>query len=145
MPDLILADGGKAHVAAAQGVIRELGLDIPVAGMQKDKKHRTSALVREDGEVFDLTDDLLMLRFIAGIQNEAHRFAIEYNKLLRGKRYSKSGLDGITGIGPKKRLLLYKHFGSLPKIKEATLEQLTAVDGINTKDVKTIFDHFHVD
>jgi excinuclease ABC subunit C len=142
LPDLILIDGGRGHVSTALAAIADSGCDIRTAGMQKDAKHHSAALVDETGRIIDLSDDLLMLRFITGIQNETHRFALEYNKKLRAKRHSKSGLDDIPGIGPKKKMILYRHFGSLPKVKEATIDELTAVKGISAKDVENIIAHF---
>src|SRR5690606_29250266 len=100
LPDLILVDGGIGHVNSVQAVLEELGISIPLFGMVKDSNHRTRGLAASTG-VIELEDNLKLLRFITSIQDEAHRFAMEYNKKLRRKRYTQSILDEIEGIGPK--------------------------------------------
>jgi excinuclease ABC subunit C len=141
LPDLILADGGLGHVNAVLSVLREMNLSIPVAGMVKDQNHRTRGIISLDKE-FDLSKDLNFLRFITSIQDEAHRFAIEYNRKLVQKRYKGSELDEIEGIGPKKKKALLKHFGSLKNIKQAQVDDLSAVEGINIELAKKIFEYF---
>lgn len=141
LPDLILADGGLGHVNSVLSVLREMNISIPVAGMVKDQNHRTRGIISTDKE-FDLSKDLNLLRFITSIQDEAHRFAIEYNRKLVQKRYKGSELDEIEGIGPKRKKALIKHFGSLKNIKQAQIDDLTAVDGINPELAKKIFEYF---
>ena len=110
--------------------------------MVKDDKHRTRGLVTKDKEI-DLTKNLHLLRFITAIQDEAHRFAITYNKQLRSKRYEKSVLDEINGIGAKRKKALIKHFGSVNKIKAAEEEQLMEVEGITKSIAEKIHKHFN--
>jgi len=141
LPDVVLVDGGLGHVNAVYEVMQELGVNIPVFGMVKDDRHRTRGLVTKDRE-FDLTQDLPVLRFVTAIQDEAHRFAVEYNKKLRNKRYTGSVLDDIEGIGPKRRNNLLKHFGSVNKIKAASIDELAAVEGISRVTAEKIYDYF---
>jgi excinuclease ABC subunit C len=142
MPDLLLIDGGLGHLNAVLEVLKEIKINIPVCGMVKDDKHRTRGLVTVDGEI-DLIKNITALRFVTAIQDEAHRFAVEYNKKLREKRYSVSVLDDIDGIGPSRKKALIKHFGSVAKIKEAGLDDLTAVEGINSLVAENIYRYFH--
>ena len=141
-PDLILMDGGKGHIAVAKKVLREFGLSIPVAGMVKDMKHNTRGLIFEDKE-YDTLQMKLLHKFIVSVQNEAHRFAIEYNRKVSEKRYRKSELDGIEGIGPKKKKGLIKHFGSVAAIKRVGVEDIEAVDGISESLAKKIYEYFN--
>ncbi len=142
LPDLILVDGGLGHVNAVTEVLKELGVKIKVMGMVKDDSHRTRGLVDGAGEI-DLHSSLPALRFVTAIQDEAHRFAIEYNKKLRQKRYTGSILDEIGGIGPKRKKALIRHFGSVSRIKTAELPELMAVEGITKPVAEKIYDHFH--
>lgn len=141
LPDLILVDGGKGHVNAARKVLMEHGKTIPVFGMVKDNKHRTRGLAGEDFEL-ELGQNLPVLRFVTSIQDEAHRFAIEYNKLLRSKRYKTSSLDEIEGIGTSRKKALIKHFGSVGKIKQASIDDIEAVEGISRNLAEKIYDYF---
>jgi len=141
MPDLILVDGGLGHVNAIKNVLKKDNIEIPVFGMVKDEKHRTRGLVSEKGEI-NLANNMLLLRFVTAIQDEAHRFAIEYNKKLRDKRYKGSVLDEIAGIGPEKKKALMKHFGSLEKIKNAGTEELEAVKGMKKSTAKSVYEYF---
>jgi len=143
-PDLILVDGGLGHVNAALEVLRFLNLDIPVFGMVKDNKHNTRGLVSLDGE-YELSGNMQLYRFIASIQNEAHRFAIQYNRKLREKRYRQSVLDEIPGIGEKRKKDLLRHFGSISRIKNAKIEELMAVEGISRKVAENIYNYFNSD
>jgi excinuclease ABC subunit C len=144
LPDIILVDGGVGHVSSVKLVIQELNMDIPVFGMVKDGKHRTRGLIFNDREI-DLSKDILLLRFITTIQNEAHRFALNYNRKLRSKRYKTSILDDIEGIGETKKIALLKHFGSVNKIKEAQPEELMAVKGIGKSLALSIYQFFQKD
>ncbi|NLL04754.1 MAG: excinuclease ABC subunit UvrC [Clostridiaceae bacterium] len=141
-PDLILVDGGLGHVNCVLSVLEEMNITIPVAGMVKDEQHRTRGLVTKTKE-YDLTKDLNLLRFITSIQDEAHRFAIEYNRKLVQKRYKGSELDKIEGIGPKKKKALIKHFGSIKHIKQAQVSDLTAVEGISPRLANKIIEYFN--
>jgi excinuclease ABC subunit C len=129
-PDLILVDGGIGHVHAAMEILKELELDIPIAGMVKNDRHRTSALINDHVAV-DLKTQPALMPLIAAIQEEVHRFAIGFHRNKRRKEQSKSILDEISGIGPKKKKALLKEFGSVKKIKEATEEELCKVKGIS--------------
>jgi len=141
-PDLILVDGGLGHVNAVNEVMREISMEIPVYGMVKDDKHRTRALINNTVEI-DLHKNLPVLRLITSIQDEAHRFALDYNKRLRKKRYTGSVLDEIDGIGAKRKKALLKHFGSIGRIKAAGVDDLTAVEGISRSVAEKIFEYFN--
>lgn len=132
LPDLLLVDGGAAHVSAAREVLDDLGIEVPVWGMAKDDRHRSHRLVNGQTGI-DLSRDHEILRFIASVQNEAHRYALQYNRHLRGKRHQQSALDQIPGIGETKKKALLKTFGSVKKIREASLEDISAVKGIGPK------------
>ena len=132
LPDLILIDGGAQHVNAAKEVLHDLGIDIPVWGMAKDDRHRSHRLVNGSTGIY-LNNDKDILRFIASVQNEAHRYAIAYNKALRKKRIQRSVLDDIPGVGPARRKSLLKAFGSVKKIMEASVEDIAKVEGIGLK------------
>ena len=129
LPDLILMDGGKAQVSVAEQVLKAMNVEIPVAGMVKDEKHRTRGLIYQDREL-DLKTNPILFKYIGTIQEEVHRFAIDYHRGLRDKSLQRSALDKIDGIGEKRRNALLAHFGSIDKIKEATLEELCKVNGI---------------
>ncbi|MDI9513992.1 MAG: excinuclease ABC subunit UvrC [Clostridiaceae bacterium] len=129
LPDLLLVDGGAAHVSAAREVLADLGIEVPVWGMAKDDRHRSHRLV--NGQMgIDLGNDHEILRFIASVQNEAHRYALEYNRNLRRKRHRQSVLDQIPGIGEARKKALLRDFGSVKKIREASIEEISAVKGI---------------
>lgn len=128
LPDLIIIDGGKGHLAAAQDVLEnELGLSIPVAGLVKDEKHRTSNLmIGSPPTVIELERNSQEFYLLQRIQDEVHRFAITFHRQTRGKTAFQSILDDIPGVGEKRRKTLLKHFGSVKKMKEASLEELMA-------------------
>jgi len=141
-PDLLLIDGGMNQVNAVNTVLSDLGCEIPVCGMVKDDRHITRALVYM-GKTVDLAPTEGLFRFVASIQNEAHRFAIEFNRKKRKKRYFDSELDLIPGIGSARKESLMKHFGSIREIKAAGIVQLAEVHGISEQTAKEIFEHFH--
>lgn len=141
LPDLILVDGGLGHVNAVLGTLEGFDVNVPVYGMVKDDNHRTRGLVSIKEE-FDLSKDITLLRFVTSIQDEAHRFALEYNKKLRAKRYKGSVLDDIEGVGPKRKKALIKHFGSVKNIKTAEVGELAAVEGISRELAQKVYDHF---
>lgn len=126
LPDLIVIDGGKGQMNAAQDVLEnELGLDIPICGLAKDDKHRTSELLYGNPpQVVDLNRNSQEFYLIQRIQDEVHRFAITFHRQLRGKSVIKSELDNIPGVGEKRRRLLLKHFRSINEIKNAKIEDL---------------------
>ena len=128
LPDLIIIDGGKGHIESARDVLEnELGLDIPIAGLAKDDKHRTSQLLYGNPlQVIDLLRNSQEFYLLQRIQDEVHRFAITFHRQLRGKSAFQSLLDDIPGIGEKRKKALLKHFGSVKKMREASVEELTA-------------------
>jgi len=132
LPDLILVDGGAQHVNAAKEVMADLGINVPVWGMAKDDRHRSHRLVNGTTGI-ELSRDNDILRFVASIQNEAHRYALTYNKNLRKKRMEKSVLDELEGVGPARKKELIKAFGSVNKLKEANVEDIAKVKGIGVK------------
>jgi excinuclease ABC subunit C len=138
-PDLILVDGGIGHVHAATEVLKELELELPVVGMVKDDRHRTSALINDNISI-SLKSEPSLMPLIAAIQEEVHRFAIGFHRSKKLKAQRKSALDEIEGIGPKKKKALLKAFGSVKKIREATVEDLCTVNGISSQLAQRIKD-----
>lgn len=130
MPDLLLIDGGIDQVNAVEQVLAALKLSIPVAGMVKNDKHRTRGLVL-GGEERDLAENRTLLRYISIIQEEVHRFAIEYHRGLRAKKLTKSALDDIPGIGDKRKAVLLKELGSIEAIAAADVDTLRKIPGMN--------------
>lgn len=128
-PDLIVIDGGQGQVNIAKQVIQdELGLDIPITGLQKNDKHQTHELLFGDPlQVIELSRTSQEFFLLQRIQDEVHRFAITFHRQLRSKNSFSSQLDGIEGLGPKRKQLLMKHFKSLTKIKEATVDEIVTV------------------
>lgn len=131
LPDLILADGGITQINAIKAAMDTVGVDIPVYGMVKDDKHTTRALIDENREEFEISEKLF--HFIKNLQDEVHKTAIEYHRKVRDKEMTKSKLDYIDGIGEKKRTELLKKFGSVAKIKSASIDEICKVKGINKK------------
>lgn len=141
-PDVLLMDGGKGQVNVAERVLENLGIDIPVCGMVKDDHHRTRGLYYQNEEIlFPPKSEAFHL--LTRIQDEAHRFAIEFHRELRGKASVHSVLDEIPGIGPKRRKALMKHFKDISMIREATVEELARVDGIPKHVAEEIYRFFH--
>lgn len=141
-PDLILMDGGRGQVNIALQVLQQLNLQIPVCGMVKDDHHRTRGLYFENRELpIDVHSEGFKL--VTRVQDEAHRFAIEYHRSLRGKSSVKSVLDEINGVGPARRKALMRHFDSLAQIKAATVEQLMEIPEINERCANEIYLYFH--
>jgi len=126
LPDLIIIDGGKGQIDAAKDILEnELNLHVPVAGLAKDEKHRTSQLLFGDPlEIVPLERNSQEFYLLQRIQDEVHRFAITFHRQLRGKSAFQSALDEIQGIGPVRKKALLRHFGSLKKMKEATVEEI---------------------
>ncbi len=141
-PDLIMMDGGKGQVNIALQVLEELKIHIPVCGMVKDDNHRTRGLLFDNQEIsIDRSSE--GFRLITRIQDEAHRFAIEYHRSLRSKGQVHSILDDIPGIGPTRRKALMRHYSSLDEIKEASVEELKAIPTMNEKSAKEVYGFFH--
>lgn len=141
LPDLILMDGGKAQVAVVEQVLTAMKLEIPVAGMVKDDRHRTRGFVYQ-GEEFSLEDRRTLYHYLGKIQEEVHRFAITYHRDIRNKGMHTSELDKIEGIGEKRRNDLLRHFGSMEAIKEAGIEELLKVPSMNEKSAKNLIEYF---
>lgn len=141
-PDLILMDGGKGQVHIAEEVLLELGIQIPVCGMVKDDRHRTRGLYYHDEEL-PIQADSEAFKLITRVQDEAHRFAIEFHRKLRGQSQIHSILDDIPGVGPKRRKDLMKHFQSLEAIKNANIEELKKLPSMNEKSAEDVYNFFH--
>lgn len=142
-PDLILVDGGKQQLNAAKGILADLDLDIAVASLVKDDHHRTHALLRSDGVQVDVDKRSSLFAFMTLMQDEVHRFVITYHKLLRKKSMTKSILDEVAGLGPKRVKLLMKAFGSLRGIREASLDDLKKY--IPDDVAHELYDIIHID
>lgn len=140
-PDLIMIDGGKGQVNVALKVLRNLELNIPVCGLVKDDFHKTRGIIYNNEEI-NLEEDSLGFRLIYRIQEEAHRFAISYHRSLRSKKMFKSELDGIKGIGKKRKKELLRYFHTIDNIKNATIEELTKVESMNKKVAENVYNHF---
>ena len=141
-PDLLMMDGGKGQVNIALEVLEKLDLHIPVCGMVKDDRHRTRGLYYNNEEI-PIDKDSEGFKLITRIQDEAHRFAIEYHRSLRSKGQVHSMLEDIPGIGPARRKALMKHFKGLDGIREATVEELSAIDPMNEKSAREVYAFFH--
>ena len=140
-PDLLLMDGGRGQVNVALEVLRELHLSIPVCGMVKDDNHRTRGLYYNNVEI-PIDRNSEGFRLITRIQDEAHRFAIEYHRSLRSREQVHSVLDDIRGIGPARRKALMRHFQSLEAIREAGIEELKAVPSMNEAAALSVYQFF---
>lgn len=143
LPDIIITDGGIGQMSVVREVVEgELGLQIPIAGLAKDKRHRTNELLfGNPPQVIGLDTNSELFHFLSRIQDEVHRFAITFHRDKRSKHLLHSELDDIPGIGPKSRDLLLKHFKSVKKIKVADIQALTPIVG--SKKSEIIFNHFH--
>ena len=141
-PDLLMMDGGKGQVNIALDVLEKLDLHIPVCGMVKDDRHRTRGLYYNNKEI-PIDKDSEGFKLITRIQDEAHRFAIEYHRSLRSKGQVHSMLEDIPGIGPARGKALMKHFKGLEGIREATVEELAAIDSMNEKSAGEVYAFFH--
>lgn len=141
LPNLIIMDGGKGQVSIAQSVLDEFNLNIPVAGLVKDDKHRTRGILYR-GEEIGLKVSSPVYRFLYSIQEEAHRFAINYHRKLREKELVNSVLDEIPGVGKARRTEILKHFKSVENVKKASLEELKEVPKMTEKVARNIIDFF---
>ena len=142
LPDLILMEGGQGQVTSAEKVLVAMGFSIPVLGMAKDDSHRTRALVNGNGQEYLLRENPLLFQYCGTIQEEVHRFAIEYHRSLHNRNSITSVLDHIQGIGPVKRNALLSHFQSIDDIKKADIQQLMEVPGITEKNAESIRAYF---
>ncbi len=141
-PDVIMMDGGKGQVHVAEMIMDSLGLDIPVCGMVKDDNHRTRGLYYKDQEV-EFPKGSEAINMITALQDETHRFAITYHKQLRSTEQTHSILDDIEGIGPSRRKALLLHFKDVDAIKNASIEELSQVPGMNKKAAQAVYDFFN--
>ena len=141
LPNLILLDGGKGQVSSVQKVLDKYGVEIPLWGMYKDDKHRTKGLISQEKEI-ELDKTTNLYRFVASIQEEVHNFAISYHRSLRNKSLTKSVLDDIQGIGEKRKKALLAHFKDIDVIKEASVEELASVEGMNTASAESVYNFF---
>ena len=139
LPELILMDGGKGQVTIAENVLKDVGLSIPVAGMVKDDKHKTRGLIF-GGQEFDIRKQGEIIKLISHVQDEAHRFAINYHRSLRAKNSLLSVLDKVPGIGPARRKALILTFGSVKKIKESTVEEIAKTQSMSTKMAEALLE-----
>ena len=141
LPDVFLIDGGETHAAAAKEVAERFGVQIPIFGMVKDDRHRTRALVTPEGREIGIVTQQAVFSLIGQIQEETHRFAITYHHESHSKSATRSALDDIPGVGPKRRAELRKHFGTIKAIREADVETLAAV--VPRSAAQAVWDHFH--
>lgn len=142
LPDCIFLDGGKGHLSVISELLELTDSDIPLFAMVKDDKHKTNTLLRSDGQIVELKRNSPQFRLVASIQEEVHRFAIEYHRTLRGKKMRSSVLCEIEGVGEKTASLLLKHFKSVKNIKAATEEELQ-INGISKKTAQNIYKYFN--
>ncbi|CEN76950.1 excinuclease ABC subunit C [[Clostridium] sordellii] len=141
LPDLILLDGGKGQVSSVKKVLNKHNVEIPLWGMYKDDKHRTKGLISQEKEIeLDKTSNLY--RFVASIQEEVHNYAISYHRSLRNKTLTKSILDDIQGIGEKRKKALLSHFKNIDEIKNATMDELLEVEGMNKTSAENVYNFF---
>lgn len=141
LPDLILLDGGKGQVSSVKRVLNKHNVEIPLWGMYKDDKHRTKGLISQEKEIeLDKTSNLY--RFVASIQEEVHNYAISYHRSLRNKTLTKSILDDIQGIGEKRKKALLSHFKNIDEIKNATMDELLEVEGMNKTSAENVYNFF---
>lgn len=139
--DLILLDGGKGQVSAVQKVFDKYGVNIPLWGMYKDDKHRTKGLISATKE-FELDKTSNLYRFVASIQEEVHNYAITYHRSLRNKSLTKSSLDDIPRVGEKRKKALLSNFKSIEDIKNASVEELAQIEGLNKSVAENIYNYF---
>ena len=142
LPDLILLDGGKGHVAAIRPVLEAFGLEIPLFGMVKDDKHRTRAIAKDGGEIA-INSNRKAFTLVSTIQDEVHRFAIGYHRQSRKKASISSTLTAIEGIGMARAKALLKHFKTIRAISTADLEELEQAPGMNKPAAKHVYQYFH--
>jgi excinuclease ABC subunit C len=142
MPDVIFIDGGKGQISSVKKVMEKYSIDIPVCGMVKDDRHRTRGLMFEGKEVL-LPIGTEGFKLITRIQDEVHRFSIDFHRKLRGKTQVQSILDDIKGVGTKRKQILIKHFKGIDQIKAASLEDLEQIEGISKDVAANIYNFFH--
>jgi len=139
-PDVIFVDGGLGHVHAVEEVLSAMGEDIMVAGMVKDDKHRTRGLI-VGGQEIELRQRPVLFKYVTGIQDEVHRFAIEYHHSVRNRSMTESVLDDAPGIGPKRKKALLAQFGSVDNMRNAAVEELADVEGMNRTAAESLYEY----
>ena len=142
LPDLILLDGGKGQVSAVRPVLEKFGLDIPLFGMVKDGSHRTRAITDEGREI-SITSKRQAFTLVSNIQDEVHRFAIGYHRQARNKKAFSSSLTEIDGIGIERAKALLSYFKTIKRIKEAEIEELMQVKGMNRPSAEAVYNYYH--
>lgn len=142
LPDLILLDGGQGQVAAVRPVVASFGLAIPVFGMVKDQHHRTRAIAEDGGEI-SINAKRSAFTLVSSIQEEVHRYAISFHRQRRGKRGIGTELTQISGIGQQRARELLRSFGSMKAVRQATVEELCAVKGVNRPAAEAVYRYFH--
>ena len=133
-PDLIVMDGGKLQISACKEILDSLNLNIPVIGLVKDKTHRTNHIMTDNYEILEVDKDSKLFLFLTRIQEEVHRYAITYHRNIKAKGALSSMLDVVPGIGEVRKKELLKKFGSLKKMKEASIEELSTIVGKDTAE-----------
>ena len=128
-PDLIVMDGGQTQISVCKEILDSLNLKIPIIGLVKDKNHRTNHIMNENYEILDVDKDSKLFLFLTRIQEEVHRYAITYHRNIKAKGALSSILDVVPGIGEVRKKELLKKFGSLKKMKEANIEELSTIVG----------------
>ena len=141
LPDLLLIDGGQEHARVAEQVLAETGLDVPVLGMVKDDRHRTRALITARGHELGIQQTPALFALIGTVQEEVHRFAIAYHHQKHTRSAKRSQLDGIPGVGEARKKRLLQHFGTVTAVKNAALEQLSAV--VPEAAARAVYEKFH--
>ena len=139
---MIFVDGGKTQITAALNAMDNVGVHIPVCGMVKDDRHRTRGLLYNDAEI-EFKTNSEGFKLITRIQDEVHRFAIEYHRKLRSEKQVHSVLDDIEGIGPKRRKALMKQFGDIEAIKNAEVADLLEAEEMTIKAAESVYAFFH--
>ncbi len=142
LPDLLMMDGGKGQVGIAEKIVSEYGLNIPICGMVKDDRHRTRALLYK-GEEIVLDTHGEGFKLITRLQDEVHRFSIEYHKTLRSKAQVQSVLDEIKGVGKERKKIILRHFKSIDNLRKATLTEIEEVEGIPKDVAACIYNYFN--
>ena len=142
VPDLILLDGGKGHVAAVQPLLEEMGIEVPLFGMVKDDRHRTRAIAQGGGEIA-ISSYRRAYTLVSSIQDEVHRFAIGYHRQQRKKSAISSTLTSIPGIGEARAKALLKHFKTVTAVSEADLAELEGAPGMTRPAARRVWEHFH--
>ena len=144
LPDLILLDGGRGHVAAVRPVLQARGIDVPLFGMVKDDRHRTRAIAQDGGEIA-INSNRRAFTLVSTIQDEVHRFAIGYHRQQRKKKAISSTLTSIPGIGPSRAKALLRHFKTVSAVREADLAELEAAPGMTKPAARALYDYFRAE